>query len=585
MNRRMSVSGSGAATWRHSSGSAGGTPMPGMVASPARTSSPAASSSGPCSRMSDSSSSQSMPAGSSGSSPSGRRFSQWSMRSLSRIAAQPTPHSRTAKPMSGKRVGTPPMKSDFTRPCMRCANDPDVVEAVVGHRGEAAGRHVAEPAVERHREAERTGFGPHRVVVVGAVETEGVEPVALLGHEEGRAGLGLGDRSGHPFGEADHLEAEVGAVPQPGQRLLRGVHGHHPRRGHPVGEGPVGGRVELVEATADPDAQLVVRDARDPEALRRIEDRVVEAELVHAVVHELRRRRGGEVAGVAGRRAPPRALRGAGGEAAVVVRVHDPVERARLAPVALVGGAPEGFPQVRLHRRQVLEHVPVGVDDRVLQASTDVLRAGHEAKLTNTCQPTIGPSRLRSASGASTMPEPDAEGRPTEEVAMDGHDARCRRRRAGRGAGRTGDGDRRGPVERRRRGCLRAPQPDDRRGPGDGAAGRSRRRGRRGAGGARRAAGVAGHAAARAHGRAPPAGRPAHRAARRGGRDQRARQRDADQRDGLGRLRGALRALLRGLGRQAGGRGRAGARRRRVRLRACPSPTAWSAPSSRGTAP
>ena len=48
------------------------------------------------------------------------------------------------------------------------------------------------------------------------------------------------------------------------------------------------------------------------------------------------------------------------------------------------------------------------------------------------------------------------------------------------GPGRAGDGDRRGPVERRRRRRLRAPQPDDRCGAGDGAAGRSRRGGRRG---------------------------------------------------------------------------------------------------------
>ena len=221
MNRRMSVSGSGAATWRHSSGSAGGTPMPGMVGQP-----------GPdvvagreqLRAVLAHEGLELVPVDAGGVErlePLGPAL----LPVVDEVVEQDRGPAHTAledgEAHVGEAGGHAAHEERLHQAVHALRERPHVVEAVVGHRGEAAGRHVAETAVERHREAERAGFGPHRVVVVGAVETEGVEPVALLGHEEGRAGLGLGDRSGHPFGEADHLEAEVGAVPQPGQRLLR----------------------------------------------------------------------------------------------------------------------------------------------------------------------------------------------------------------------------------------------------------------------------------------------------------------------------------------------------------------------------
>ena len=69
----------------------------------------------------------------------------------------------------------------------------------------------------------------------------------------------------------------------------------------------------------------------------------------------------------------------------------------------------------------------------------------------------------------------------------------------------------------------------------------------------------------------------------RGGRDQRARQRHAGERARLRRVRGVVDALLRGLGRQARRPGRSGLRAPTTSTTCCPSRTASSPRSCRGT--
>ncbi len=248
----------------------------------------------------------------------------------------------------------------------------DVVERVVRDRRERE-RDVAEAGVEGHGEPERASAPPDRVVVVGAVESEAVEPGPLAGHQErARLVVGLGDRAHHALRKRDDLEALRGAVIEGRERLLWRVHRDDAGDRQAIGVRSIGLGVEGVEAAADALPELVVVDPGDPEALRRIEDRVVDAELGESLVEQRRQDGGREVARVLRRRRPPRALRRPRREPPRRIGVHDPCERRLPRLPALEEPRTERLAEERQHRGHVLEHMPVGVDHGMAEPTTDL---------------------------------------------------------------------------------------------------------------------------------------------------------------------------------------------------------------------
>ena len=154
------------------------------------------------------------------------------------------------------------------------------------------GRDVADAAVEDGREAAVAYRLPDRVVVVLAVEPEGVEPVRLAGHQERRPrfGIGLRDRPGDALREPDHLQPELAAVGELGDRLLGRDHRHDPGDRHPVGERPVGVGEEIVQAAAQPDAHVLVLNPSSTKGFGRVEHAEVDAQLWQPLVQQRRDR-------------------------------------------------------------------------------------------------------------------------------------------------------------------------------------------------------------------------------------------------------------------------------------------------------
>ena len=119
--------------------------------------------------------------------PSTLRFSQCSSRSQQQDRRPADAALEEARSCSVREaVGDAAHEQRLAQRVHALGERADVVERVVADRRERARRHVAEAAVEHGREAELLGLGPHRVVVVGAVEAERVEPVRLAGEQERR---------------------------------------------------------------------------------------------------------------------------------------------------------------------------------------------------------------------------------------------------------------------------------------------------------------------------------------------------------------------------------------------------------------
>ena len=123
----------------------------------------------------------------------------------------------------------------------------------------------------------------------------------MCGAWRASAGIGTADERRHHH----DFEAELGDVFEFFDSLGRGVHRDARGRRHAIGKFAENIGVIIVEAAADRAAQFFVADMRGEKALAGIQNRIVEAHLVEALVQQLRQRGGGAVVGIAGRIRPP----------------------------------------------------------------------------------------------------------------------------------------------------------------------------------------------------------------------------------------------------------------------------------------
>jgi len=140
--------------------------------------------------------------------------------------------------------------------------------------------------MEARRDPELAELGPHGIVVVGAVDADGVVPL----HELRRLRVLLdegGDRATDEATQHDHAEAKLSTGElQLLYGLLRGVHGHDRGRNDAIAVGPeLLGGVHVVRA-AERAAMLVRRKAIVAQPGRRVDHAEVESEVVEPLVEQ-----------------------------------------------------------------------------------------------------------------------------------------------------------------------------------------------------------------------------------------------------------------------------------------------------------
>ena len=272
----------------------------------------------------------------------------------------------------GEAPGDAAEEQRLAQPVHALGEEADVVEDVAGDRRERVRRDVADAAVEDRREAAVAQGLPDRVVVVRAVEAEGVEPVRLTWHAgtaTASSGSGRGIGRVTPSGRPTTFEPELAAVRELGDRLLGRDHRHHAGDRHPIGERPVRLREERIEAAAQPDPHVLVLNPSSTKGFRGIEHAEVDAQLGQPLVQQRRDRGRRQVDRLGCRIAPPGALRRPRllTRSAVRGAAHDASDGRRLGPVLLEELRPERLAQIRQRGRHELQHVTVGVDHRMVE--------------------------------------------------------------------------------------------------------------------------------------------------------------------------------------------------------------------------
>ena len=237
---------------------------------------------------------------------------------------------------------------------LRRGEVPEVVVHVVRRRH--PGSPPVADAVERRADAEHLTGCPHRVVVVLALVSERVDPRARR-----RLGpAGARDDAAHHHGlESEPLDRVVQLV----DCLFGREHGDHGDRFEPVTELGESFRVIRVERACRGLANFVVRASKHGQAVARIEQREVDADLVEPCVHQLRQRRGHPVEGVLGRvpvEDPYRHESFVRGEAGAV----KPLQTAHQLLARLLADEIE-------HGRHDLEQMTVAIDDRMVDRVLD----------------------------------------------------------------------------------------------------------------------------------------------------------------------------------------------------------------------
>ncbi|MGR6999032.1 hypothetical protein ACU686_14285 [Yinghuangia aomiensis] len=157
-----------------------------------------------------------------------------------------------------------------------------------------------------------------------------------------------------------------------GDGFLGGEHGDRGDRGETVAVGAVDLGVVAVECAREGAAQLVVGKLGHREAVGGVEDREVDADLVEALVHQVRQHAGGAVEGVGGRDSPHGG--GVDAQVAALGAVGDGT-----APVGGVAHLLEHGGEVGAgvlgdevaHQGQVFDQVAVAVDDGVVEPAAD----------------------------------------------------------------------------------------------------------------------------------------------------------------------------------------------------------------------
>ena len=282
-------------------------------------------------------------------------------------AGPPDPALQESEVKHWKPMRNPAEKQRFAHSLTGCGEVADMVIHVVGHRAPAAPALAA--GVGRRRHAQLQAPLPERIVVVVAVQSQGVD-VAGEGRQVRPCFRYPRDGAVH-VGDHDGLEAQLAdGVFGVLDGLFRGVGGNHCGRGHPVRAFAVEFRVELVQRPAGNPAQLLILEPGRPgQTLGGIEHREVEAQPIHSLVQQPRQRRRGPVQGVARRPRPPgRAMRPDaaplsfrhGGPAAVGAGARG----LGIAPRHV--GAAQLLEIVEVQRRE-LDGVAVGIDDRMVE--------------------------------------------------------------------------------------------------------------------------------------------------------------------------------------------------------------------------
>ena len=218
-----------------------------------------------------------------------------------------------------------------------------------------------------------THLRPERVVVVLAVDGQVVEPEDLVRQLR----VLPGDPGNGPFHvgrDHRHLEAQRMGVLQLADALFGGVQRDRRRHGHAVAILGVRRRRVLVVRVADHLAELVVRGGVEPQAHRRIEDRVIEPEVVHALVVELRQHRGAAVERVLRRQRPPGSPDGP--RVLALLPVHLVPARRHASPHVgpeLVGRVLAARRLDEIHQDGcVFDDVRVAVDQRMIELGADL---------------------------------------------------------------------------------------------------------------------------------------------------------------------------------------------------------------------
>ena len=213
------------------------------------------------------------------------------------------------EPQPRKPCGHSPQEQRLGQRAARCGEVADLVEDEVGDRRAVARADARGVRAEGKAEVDR--FGPHRVVVVRAVDAEGVDPsprVPLFNPDVDPRIVGrprrTRQRTVYVAGDQRHLRSERFGVPQRGDRFVGSVHRNERGNGEPVTVGPVLLGHELVVETAQRHALLVVGELEQSDARGRIQHREIDPGLAEALVVPLRRRHRGVVLGA--RRYVPR---------------------------------------------------------------------------------------------------------------------------------------------------------------------------------------------------------------------------------------------------------------------------------------
>ena len=205
---------------------------------------------------------------------------------------------------------------------------------------------------------------PQRVVVVGAVEAQRVDPGApavQVAHRESA--------------QHRHLEAQIDhGVFQRFDRFLGGGGGDGGHRHQAVAEAVINVGGVAVPGPAHPPADLVVALAGHHQPPRRVAEGQVQSQLVQPAIHQLRSHGRGQVVGVGERDTPPRLAErphpGAilGGH---LGPVGTPVEGAR-GPQRVQPLADALVPHIAIQVGPVLPIVAVAVHHRMVEPLSDI---------------------------------------------------------------------------------------------------------------------------------------------------------------------------------------------------------------------
>ncbi len=234
--------------------------------------------------------------------------------------------------------------------------------------------------MERRRDFQLDALRPHRIVIVFTVEAEVVHP-GEVARDAGRLLRKTRDRTAHESRHHHDLEPELRDVFEFLDCFRRRMHRDTRGGRHPVRVFAENVGVVVVERAAHRAAQLVIFDMRREQPLARVQHREIEPHLVHPLVQQLRQRGGGAVERVLRRIRPPYRTRHAK-FAPLFTRDMVPAEIKGRVPRALVAFqdfAAAGLADVIEERRLELDHMAVGVDNRMARACADFSRTGRIA--------------------------------------------------------------------------------------------------------------------------------------------------------------------------------------------------------------